>query len=104
MGKGDKQQQLEAEVQALESAPVATADGSESKSPAEKGKSAPAKKPVPAKHLISFSEYRAAAGRDEITPVLENGFRVWMKMVKDEPLRSRIIRDWDNLINQYLKS
>lgn len=64
-------------------------------------------KPVPrsdSKQLISFSEYRATADRDEVTDILEQGFRVWMKTVKQEPLRTRTFSEWNNLIDEYLKS
>ena len=60
--------------------------------------------PQESKHLISFSEYRGIANRKEVTFVLEHGFRVWMKTVKQEPLRSRTFSEWDDLINEYLKS
>jgi len=56
------------------------------------------------KLLISFSEYRATTDRVEVTSVLEQGFRVWMKTVKQEPLRSRTFSEWDKLIDEYLKS
>ena len=68
------------------------------------GKKSTAKKTEPKpKHLISFSEYRATTER-EVTFVLMSGFKVWMKTDKKEPLRSRTFSDWENLIEEYLKS
>jgi len=72
---------------------------------AEAKKTAPKEKPEQKPlQLISFSEYKENAKRDDITFVLEQGFRVWMKTAKQEPLRSRTFGDWEKLIEEYLKS
>ena len=65
-------------------------------------KTDPKPKPKPMQ-LISFTEFRAATDR-KITFVLTQGFTVWMREEKKEPLRARTFSDWDKLIEEYLKS
>ncbi len=64
----------------------------------------PVEKPeVKPEQLISLAEYRVLTERD-ISYVLTQGFRVWMKVDKAEPLRTRKFADWDKLFEEYLKS
>lgn len=103
--KKDEQQQLATGEPAGE-APAESpkpAKGGTKKASGKKGAAKPAAQ-SDSKQLISFSEYRVVAGRKEVTPVLESGFRVWMQTVKQEPLRSRTFSEWDKLIDEYLKS
>lgn len=54
--------------------------------------------------LMSLGLFAANTNREDITDVLQAGFRVWMKTAKGQPLRSRTAAEWDKLFNEYLKS
>ena len=54
--------------------------------------------------LMSLGIFAANTPREDITVVLQAGFRVWMKTAKHQPLRSRTAAEWDKLFNEYLKS
>jgi len=60
-------------------------------------------KEVVSKRLISLSEFRND-NPGAISPVLEAGFRMWMKVDKQEPLRTRTDAGWQKLLSEYLKS
>ena len=68
-----------------------------------KQKSELTKKKVVSKRLISLSEFRND-NPGKISPVLEAGFRMWMKVDKQEPLRARTDAEWQKLLSEYLKS
>lgn len=53
--------------------------------------------------LMSLGEFYANTKREEISSVLVAGFRVWMKQEKGTSLRSRMMSQWDQLFNDYLK-
>lgn len=54
--------------------------------------------------LMSLGLYAANTKRKDITYVLQEGFRVWMKTTKNQPLRARTSSEWDKLFDEYLKS
>lgn len=54
--------------------------------------------------LMSMGLYAMNTAREDITDVLQAGFRVWMKTAKNESLRSRSTSEWDKLFDEYLKS
>ena len=56
------------------------------------------------KKVMSLGEYAANTSREDITDVLQAGFRVWMKTAKNQPLRARSLSEWDELFDEYLKS
>jgi len=61
------------------------------------------KQEVVSKRLISLSEFRND-NPGAMSPVLEAGFRMWMKVDKKESLRTRTNAEWQKLLSEYLKS
>ena len=74
------------------------------KSPKKKGESKKNISTNGSMRLMSLGVYQANTKREDITDVLLAGFRVWMKIEKGEPLRSRTRNQWGKLLNEYLKS